>query len=458
MAYLPCKNPNCRSRGKAHPNCHCYDNLSGDQIMKLGLQGKELPGTTKGLKLQGMRGGNARNARARGRRVLYAAHGGEIKSFCEIKIPHMPDCEHYAGGGAVSTPEPAPQPVHPSITLGHVAAHHGLLGILKDIGKSSIANPEKHHAALEKSKELLSSGDIDGAIEGLHGHPLTGKASRVALDPIVKRLAPSVLEKDSDPDSFRAASDYLHSSIKGHDELSSHAGSFFDPQKKQSRLNEDENKRSNLDDILKSFRQNPESMIGVGGRVGYYLPDHAAEIGALTSRASDYLNSVRPNPMQTNPLDDPLPVSENQMEKYNRQLDLANHPMLLLQHAQDGQLMPSDIHLVQLLYPQLFKSMQDKAAEALIEAKNMKKEIPHHMNFSLGMILGQPMDSSMTPAGMQAIIRANGAVDQSQDQPQEPQKKKSSGKATGVELKQINKVDAMSQTPIEARQIANKAE
>ena len=56
-AGLPCKNPDCKSHGKPHPNCRCY----GDDM----------------------------------------AEGGEVVPFCSKNRPHQKDCEYYAEGGPV---------------------------------------------------------------------------------------------------------------------------------------------------------------------------------------------------------------------------------------------------------------------------------------------------------------------------------------------------------------------
>ena len=53
----------------------------------------------------------------------------------------------------------------------------------------------------------------------------------------------------------------------------------------------------------------------------------------------------------------------------------------------------------------------------------------------------------MQPMALQAIMRANAGAQRPQSQPK---------KATGVELKQINKVDAMAETKLQKRQLGEK--
>ena len=61
MAYWPCTNPSCKSHGKPHPNCKCAPP-----------------------------GGYAHAA------------GGSVRTYCDTKVAHLPDCEYYmAEGGEV---------------------------------------------------------------------------------------------------------------------------------------------------------------------------------------------------------------------------------------------------------------------------------------------------------------------------------------------------------------------
>lgn len=403
MANLPCRNPNCKSHGLPHPNCRCYE-----------------------------------------------AHGGEIRNFCDMSHHHLPECEYFAEGGQAIEMEQPPEPVHPSITIGHSAAHHGLLGMLKDVGHENLAHPDKHKKSLHKVHEHLSSGKHEKAIDFLSGHPLSGSAARNKVEPVVHRLSDSVKTREQSPGAFRAAADYLTSAIKGNDALEGHVVTLFDHQKKSDKLKPNEKHRKELSELLKEYQEDPQKLLDVGGSLGHYLPEHAAELGALASTAVEYLNNLRPREKQITPLDEPIPPDEGAVEQFDRQLDIAQHPLLVLQHIQHGTLVPGDIKTISTLYPALHKSMIDKAAETLIDAKAKGKEIPYEQGVSLGMLLGQPLEASMTPEGMQAIMRANGPQDVQQ---QAPQKKSKNSHPTEAQIKQLDKVDNLYETPIESRQM-----
>jgi hypothetical protein len=81
---MPCLNPNCKSQGKPHPNCHCYG----------------------------------------------FAEGGDVEHFCAKGMPHKPDCQYFADGtqdGPIEEITP-PQGIKSDDSVGsNVAAGAGFL-------------------------------------------------------------------------------------------------------------------------------------------------------------------------------------------------------------------------------------------------------------------------------------------------------------------------------------------
>lgn len=411
MAYEPCENRSCKSYGKPHPNCRCF------------------------------------------------AAGGAVCSG-----PHKQGCEYFADGGQVS------QPANPQIALGHAAIHHGLLGLLKNAGRASMSGPEKHDHILQDARnhheprmegqkktmghrlgEHLSDKNHEDAADLMHGHPLVGSAGKGNLKKVMERMGPAALAQEPNPEAFRGSSDYLHSSLKGHDEIGSHTIRLFEKQKSSDRMKPDEKSRDELKKHLQELKENPEMALEIGGGVGHYLPDHAAAFGLLTANAMNYFDGLKPPESKNRPMDRPTPPDKVALQQYDRQLDIAQNPKLVLQHVKDGTLLSQDMTTLQTLYPALQQSLSDKAMEALMDAQTKKVEIPYHQKQSLSILLGQPLDSTMTPDSMQAIIKSAGSQQaQNQQTGKSPQP---SGKATAVEMSAIDKVDKLERTTLEARQI-----
>lgn len=236
--------------------------------------------------------------------------------------------------------------------------------------------------------------------------------------------------------------DYIDSSRRGHKSLDSHVSKLLGPEKLDVHSNPEE--ISTLKEHLDDLELNPEKALDVGGNLGSVLPDHAAVLGAKTANALNYFQSLKPRSSQGGPLDQVIQPSKSSENAYNRQLEIAQNPMSVLKHSKHGTLQPQDLKTLHTIYPALGMSMTQKAGEALIDAKQKNTPVPYKQKQGLSTLLGQPLDSIQTPMAMQAIMRAN-----TPSQPPESQGK--SKKASGTELKQIDKANEDFATPTQKR-------
>lgn len=259
----------------------------------------------------------------------------------------------------------------PESALGHAAIRHGLSGILKNLGRSEKHSPQEHAVSL-----------ITTAHEG-HAH--VHKHSKSALGSKLEGIEPR--------------------------------------------------SRKDLEAHLETIRANPDVMLDLGGSIGEELPGHAAQLSAMAARSVNYLDSLRPMPSQAAPLDKVSTVGPMAKQKYDRQLDIAQQPMLAMRHINRGTLQPQDVTTLQTLYPALYKSMAAKLTDRLIDAQSKKKSIPYGQRRALGLFLGQSLDSTMTPSAALAIMKANAGSSKEQTQPQKGGQKK----ATAAELKETSK-------------------
>lgn len=409
--YPPCINSDCRSYGLPHDNCLCY-------------------GTTSDA-------------------GTFMAKGGVIKErFCSKKQMHHPKCEYYAEGGPVEEAPPVTQaPDNTGETIGHSAIEHGLLGLLKDVGQRKIINPEKH---VQKLQESMMNPDREKMSESLNGHPLTGMVSSRKLKPIMDRLDVPVKTKEANPDSFRNSVDYLSSAVRGHNALDHHADEMYGSKDFSSKLEPGDTE--DLKNHLEDLQVNPSKMLEVGGSLGHYLPEHSADVAAHSARAVNYLQSLKPTRSQNGPLDAMSPIDKQAESKYHRALGIAQQPLMAMYYAKEGSLQPQDVISLKTMYPGLYKSMVSKVGERLIDAKADNTEIPYKQRLSVSLLIGQPLDSTMTPMAMQAIMNANAGAQTPQSNPDKGPKK-----ASGVELKQINKVNELYETPLQRRQMDRKS-
>lgn len=429
--HAPCINPSCKSYGKYHPNCLCYAGPGGTSLE------------------------NSRFAK-----------GGMIhEKFCSKNQKHNSNCEYFDNGGDVqSVPQGTGLPQFhddPLDTVNHVGADQGLLGLLKSIGFPNLQDPDKHVQTLQDAKNAytgletkgagsklgsnIKSGDYDGASETMSGHPLIGSISKKNLSPVLQRLSHPLMSQEPNPHGFRSGAEYLDSSIKGQSKLDKHMDKLFGKESFPDKADVDPKTREELKEHLESLQMNPSKMLEIGGKLGHYLPEHGVAVAAHSAQAISYLNSLKPTRSLNRPLDSMAPMGKMAEARYHRALDIAQKPLSVLHAAKDGTLNSLDIKTLSIVYPRLHQAMITKAGEKLIEAKTEGIEIPYKQKMGLSRLLGQPLDSSMTPQGMQAIIHSAGP----QQMANQMVKQK---KASGVELNQINKVNSMSETPLQARQ------
>lgn len=378
----------------------------------------------------------------------------------------------FADGGEVpaqTPPAPLPQFVEdPSAVLGRAAANQGLLGLLTGLGKSKILDPEKHDRILGEAKEqhawrmapteeerpkttgtrlgnAIADGDYDQAAELIHGTPLAGGASKEPLKAILGRMSQAMLTEAPNSRGFRAGADYLSSAAKGDAEIRRRVADLFAPGGMD--LGADTGSHQELKDYIDEARENPLNLLDAGNHLAHYLPAHGAQISALAGRAVNYLNSLHPKSSQSAPLDKPLPIDQTKEAQYDRQLGIAQQPLLALKYAKEGKLQPHDVATLQTLYPGLSKKIIDGVTEELAKATGDKKLIPYRVQQSLSLLTGQPLRSTMAQVTMAAIQASNQPHAQAQIPAQE-RRRISKPTASSME-----KLDRQSATPQQAREI-----
>ena len=303
-------------------------------------------------------------------------------------------------------------------------------------------------------KNVGPSGTPKGMefMKALHQNPLHSIVNNfkdMTIKQLLKFAAPPELEAN------KAMSEYINNSVQGEKALNRATGAFFKtgeliPQ----HLLPTEKSRDQLKKQLSAMNESPDAAINIGGAVGQHLPNHAAAAGVMAATAQNYFNALKPKQVQNAPLDSKAPINKQAEAKYNRALDIAQQPLLVLQHAKNGTLQAQDVQTLNTIYPALHSQLAAKLSENMIKHVSADKPIPYAERRTLSMLMNSPLDSTMTPMAAQTIMHANSTSQTSQSQGPQQQK---TNKASGTELTQINKVASMYQTPGEQRQMNKKA-
>lgn len=280
------------------------------------------------------------------------------------------------------------------------------------------------------------AGGLVGVITG-HG-PLSGvllgEVSRYASRDLPDAVKLSLLKflgssGPVDASAWKTAADLIERVYKGQKLVEKATKAVFQAGKAvlPDALYPDEKKVQKLDKKLKELAQNPEPLFDIGGKTAHYMPEHAQSMGQTAANAVNWINEQRPKAPQMGILDSPAAIPKEVEDHYHRTLQIAEQPLVALQHLKDGTLQPSDVQTVQVLYPELYQKLSQGLVSELIEAKTNGEPLPYKMTLGLSMFLAQPLDGTMTPEGIQALQSTYSP--QEVQQPNSPQGPKGSLKA-----------------------------
>jgi hypothetical protein len=211
--------------------------------------------------------------------------------------------------------------------------------------------------------------------------------------------------KEINSGALKGTADFINSMMRGEHILARGAKNLFVAGKDvlpPSVLPTDKD-RTKLDKQLQAYQKDPNLANQVGGGIGHYMEDHSQSLAQTAGTAITALNQARPSSAKKNPLDAPTRPNPVQKAAYDRTLNIAQQPLVVLKHIQDGTLTSSDVLSVKSLYPAVYARLSQKLVAEMSEATAKGQSIPYKTRLGLSMFLGQPLDSTMTP---QAIISA----------------------------------------------------
>lgn len=208
-------------------------------------------------------------------------------------------------------------------------------------------------------------------------------------------------------EGFKAAVDFMNSAYKGDKIISKAAESVFKPGASNvismtSKL-PDTASRTKLSSLVASTQQNPNDETNKDqGHLGHYLPQHQVATTATSLRAIQYLQTLKPGQHQGAPMDRPDQPTKMEQSRYNRALDIAHQPAIILQHVKDGTLQQSDLQDLNAMYPALAQVFVQKLTKEMGEARDRGDVIPYKTRLGVSLLMGQPIDSTMQPASIMA--------------------------------------------------------
>lgn len=256
-----------------------------------------------------------------------------------------------------------------------------------------------------------AAAGLGGTLGGFAGHPVLGALVGEHMlgstfGSVLNGLTKSIIEKDASGMAAKSAFDYALLAAKGQKIMNTAVSNVLKPgaQVLGTHLMPDAKDREKLDKIVTKYQENPTQMTQIdNGRLGHYLPDHQTSLTQSTMQAAAYLAQIKPQPYRSSPLDKEIQPTDAQMQRYDRALNIAQQPAIVLQHIKEGTLQASDVQDLHNMYPAVYSQMVNKLNQEMINKVDEGHLIPYKTRMSMSLFIGQPLDSSMQP---QSILAA----------------------------------------------------
>ena len=257
--------------------------------------------------------------------------------------------------------------------------------------------------------ESQSLGGVAGIAAGEAISPGFGGAylGKEVLGPIFSSVLKPLMDKypNVDAQAFHQALSLAKNIAAGNNKLINAAGNLF---KSGTRILPTEampnsKQLEKLDKKAEQLNSKPEDIVNSSGKLGVYASDHTMALGKGITDVSAYLNSQRPKAVQNAPLDKKIEPGPMEKNVYARTLSIAQQPLVVLQHAKDGTIIPKDIVDLKAMYPELYPKMQQEILGALVKHAHDGASLPYASKMGISLLLGEALDSSMNP---QAIVSA----------------------------------------------------
>ena len=426
---IPCSNPQCKSYGKPHPNCQC-----GGGIPHAAPNGARAHGPSKSVTSQYAEGGNVED---------------EQQHHCDG--PHDPSCEYYAGNSELGKNvlknaidrHTAEDEVtssmlgksHPEQAAHGLAVNSGASEILGDVEDSPFDGPTKSSKLTDIADKQLSKkaakflGKLSMVPPEQSMNPnfikdvirplitkMTGQKNTHVVDAVITAIS------RGETDKLGAIMKHAKSVSSGHKSIQDSIESLFSGGEVEQDTSDDD--REKLKQFIKSgglnaqlmnqaqaMNEQPVQAMAQGGEinasalqspVGRAFPEQAMLMGMAKSTINNYLQQKQPAVISGMPFDSTYPNAQKRRE-YDTALDIANKPLSVLKHAQKGTLLPEHVQHLAGMYPDLHDHLGKKITERIMKAQLNEEKPDYRVRQSMSLLLGSPLDSTMTPQAIQSI-------------------------------------------------------
>lgn len=222
---------------------------------------------------------------------------------------------------------------------------------------------------------------------------------------------------------------------RGHKKIKDATESLFDGKESSTIPKPDKEACEKLHKYMQEGGLNSEIGPGMEVEAPHIPSAQNVLMGAAKTRAFNYLNSQRPVPEEFQsklPFDDPH-EDDDKKRSYHEALDVAHHPLGVLDHVKSGSILPEQMAHLKGMYPELTEHLQKKLTDRITKAQLEDKKPPYAVRQGLSLFMGANLSGELVPANIQAA--------QAVFAPQRAAAQQQSGSTKGKSTKSLSKSD-----------------
>lgn len=293
----------------------------------------------------------------------------------------------------------------------------------KNFNPSGTSHMMAHRLAHETPKSLILANARDYAME---------QAIKIASNSAEGKQAVELAE----------------ATVKGEKKINNTVQNIFGKGKEIAKVIPMTASRAKIDKLVASYTADPSKLLAMNDN-NNSVPTYNTAMAASAARMVQYLASIKPNTEPKNPLDKERKANPVQKSAYDRAMDIAEQPLVVLNSLKDGRITSSDIVALKTMYPSLYTKLSQKITSQMVDSIKRKEEIPYQTKIGLSLFLGQPLDSTMTPQAIMAIQARHMSPTARPEGTDQPARAPSASSMKGM-----SKLPASAQTPGQQREMS----
>lgn len=241
---------------------------------------------------------------------------------------------------------------------------------------------------------------VGGAIGGGWGAFIGREIGDAALGPIIEKVLPalakSIMEKETNGAGLQAAISLGKAIVKGEQRIQKAALTVIEGGAAETKIKPQQIEL--LKEKVTQIRTNPMVLMEQNERkLAHYMPEHESLLSLSSARVLQYLAQLEPNTQPKAPLDGEIKPNSAAVARYNSALQIAQDPVSVLNKIPKGTLTGQDIQDVSMMYPELYRNLQNQLTTQILEQNAKGKKIPYKIRLGASKFIGQPLDTSISP-------------------------------------------------------------